>query len=119
MTTVYESNRFAFQVSWGSILAGSAVALVTYLIFSVLGTAVGAQAVDMMQKGNPLSGFGTGTGIWLLVSTLASLAAGAFVAGRTAPNRGGLHGLLSWAITTLLTTWLVVSLASGVVGLAG
>lgn len=34
------------------------------------------QAVDMMQKGNPLSGFGTGTGIWLLVSTLASLAAG-------------------------------------------
>lgn len=70
-------------------------------------------------KGNPLSGFGTGTGIWLLVSTLASLAAGAFVAGRTAPNRGGLHGLLSWAITTLLTTWLVVSLASGVVGLAG
>ncbi|HEJ7829349.1 TIGR04086 family membrane protein [Serratia marcescens] len=119
MTTVYESNRFAFQVSWGSILAGSAVALVTYLIFSLLGTAIGAQAVDMMQKGNPLSGFGTGTGIWLLVSTLASLAAGAFVAGRTAPNRGGLHGLLSWAITTLLTTWLVVSLASGVVGLAG
>ncbi|BEM59044.1 hypothetical protein SME22J_29050 [Serratia marcescens] len=115
MTTVYESNRFAFQVSWGSILAGSAVALVTYLIFSVLGTAIGAQAVDMMQKGNPLSGFGTGTGIWLLVSTLASLAAGAFVAGRTAPNRGGLHGLLSWAITT----WLMVSLASGVVGLAG
>lgn len=116
MTTVYESNRFAFQVSWGSILAGSAVALVTYLIFSVLGTAIGAQAVDMMQKGNPLSGFGTGTGIWLLVSTLASLAAGAFVAGRTAPNRGGLHGLLSWAITTLLTTWLMASLASGVVG---
>ena len=73
MTTVYESNRFAFQVSWGSILAGSAVALVTYLIFSVLGTAIGAQAVDMMQKGNPLSGFGTSTGIWLLVSTLASL----------------------------------------------
>lgn len=119
MTTVYESNRFAFQVSWGSILAGSAVALVTYLIFSVLGTAIGTQAVDMMQQGNPLSGFGTGTGIWLLVSTLAALAAGAFVAGRTAPNRGGLHGLLSWSITTLLTTWLMVSLASGVVGLAG
>lgn len=101
------------------ILAGSAVALVTYLIFSVLGTAIGAQAVDMMQQGNPLSGFGTGTGIWLLVSTLVALAAGAFVAGRTAPNRGGLHGLLSWSITTLLTTWLMVSLASGVVGLAG
>jgi hypothetical protein len=32
MTTVYESNRFAFHVSWGSILAGSAMALATYLI---------------------------------------------------------------------------------------
>ncbi|CAI1104237.1 hypothetical protein [Serratia entomophila] len=119
MTTVYESNRFAFHVSWGSILAGSAIALVTYLIFSVLGTAIGAAAVDPLQKGNPLSGFGTGAGIWLLVSTLVSLAAGAFVAGRTAPNRGGLHGLLSWALTTLLVTWLMISLASSVVGLAG
>ncbi|CAI0698217.1 Uncharacterised protein [Serratia entomophila] len=119
MTTVYESNRFAFHVSWGSILAGSAIALVTYLIFSVLGTAIGTAAVDPLQKGNPLSGFGTGAGIWLLVSTLVSLAAGAFVAGRTAPNRGGLHGLLSWALTTLLVTWLMISLASSVVGLAG
>ncbi|CAI0890160.1 Uncharacterised protein [Serratia proteamaculans] len=119
MTTVYESNRLAFHVSWGSILAGSAMALVTYLILSVLGTAVGASAVDPLQAGNPLSGFGVGTGIWLFVTTLLSLAAGAFVAGRTSPNRGGLHGLLSWAVTTLLTTWLVISLASGVVGLAG
>lgn len=95
------------------------MALATYLILSVLGTAVGASAVDPMQAGNPLSGFGVGTGIWLFVTTLLSLAAGAFVAGRTAPNRGGLHGLLSWAVTTLLTTWLVISLASGVVGLAG
>ena len=119
MTTVYESNRFAFHVSWGSVLAGSAMALVTYLILSVLGTAIGASAVDPLHEGNPLSGFGTGTGIWLFVTTLVSLAAGAFVAGRTSPNRGGLHGLLSWAVTTLLTTWLVISVASGVVGLAG
>ncbi|MBL1167157.1 hypothetical protein CIW02_25805, partial [Escherichia coli] len=119
MTTVYESNRFAFHVSWGSVLAGSAMALVTYLILSVLGTAIGVSAVDPLHEGNPLSGFGTGTGIWLFVTTLVSLAAGAFVAGRTSPNRGGLHGLLSWAVTTLLTTWLVISVASGVVGLAG
>ncbi|SUI90767.1 Uncharacterised protein [Serratia quinivorans] len=86
MTTVYESNRLAFNVSWGSILAGSAMALVTYLILSVLGTAVGASAVDPLHAGNPLSGFGVGTGIWLFVTTLLSLAAGAFVAGRTAPK---------------------------------
>ena len=74
MTTVYESNRFAFPGVHGArYWPGSAVALVTYLIFSVLGRLSAPRPVDMMQKGNPLSGFGTGTGIWLLVSTLASL----------------------------------------------
>lgn len=95
MTTVYETNRSPFRVSWSSVLAGSAIALVTYLVLSVLGTAIGASAVDPMQAGNPLSGFGTGAGIWLFVSTLIAIAVGAFVAGRTAPDRGGLHGVLT------------------------
>jgi len=86
MTTVYETNRSLFRVSWSSVLAGSAIALVTYLVLSVLGTAIGASAVDPMEAGNPLSGFGTGAGIWLFVSTLVAIALGAFVAGRTAPR---------------------------------
>ncbi|NWE83145.1 hypothetical protein HX795_13620, partial [Pseudomonas edaphica] len=44
---------------------------------------------------------------------------GAFVAGRTAPDRGGLHGVLTWTFTTLLTTWLLAGLAASVVGTAG
>ena len=119
MTTVYETHRSAFRVSWSSVLAGSASALVTYLVLSVLGTAIGASAIDPMEAGNPLQGFGTGAGIWLFVSTLLAIAAGAFVAGRTAPDRGGLHGVLTWTLTTLLTTWLLAALASGVVGTAG
>ena len=66
-----------------------------------------------------MSGFGTGAGIWLFVSTLVAIALGAFVAGRTAPDRGGLHGVLTWTLTTLLTTWLLAGLASSVVGTAG
>jgi len=72
-----------------------------------------------MQAGNPLSGFGTGAGIWLFVSTLIAIGVGAFVAGRTAPDRGGLHGVLTWTVTTLLTTWLLAGLAASVVGTAG
>lgn len=119
MTSLYETHRSPFRVSWGSVLAGSAIALVTYLVLSVLGTAIGASAVDPMAAGNPLSGFGTGAGIWLFVSTLLAIGVGAFVAGRTAPDRGGLHGVLSWTITTLLTTWLLAALATSVVGAAG
>lgn len=51
MTTVYETNRSPFRVSWSSVLAGSAIALVTYLVLSVLGTAIGASAVNPMQAG--------------------------------------------------------------------
>ncbi|WP_025854490.1 hypothetical protein [Pseudomonas sp. CHM02] len=119
MTTVYETNRSPFRVSWSSVLAGSAIALVSYLVLSVLGTAIGASAVNPMEAGNPLSGFGTGAGIWLFVSTLVAVGLGAFVAGRTAPDRGGLHGVLTWTLTTLLTTWLLAGLAASVVGTAG
>ncbi len=123
MTTTYvdaaASSASPFRVAWSSVFAGGAIALVTYLVLSVLGTAIGAGAVDPMAQGNPLSGFGAGAGIWLFLSTLISVAAGAWVAGRTAPDRGGLHGMLSWAITTLLTTWLLASLAGTLVGTAG
>lgn len=119
MNTVYETNRSLFRVSWSSVLAGSAIALVTYVVLSVLGTAIGASAVSPMEAGNPLSGFGTGAGIWLFVSTLVAIGVGAFVSGRTAPDRGGLHGLLTWTVTTLLTTWLLAGLAASVVGTAG
>lgn len=123
MSTTYvdtaATTASPFRVSWSSVFAGGAIALVTYLVLSVLGTAIGAGAVDPMAQGNPLRGFGTGAGVWLFVSTLISVAAGAWVAGRTAPDRGGLHGLLSWTITTLLTTWLLASLAGSLVGTAG
>lgn len=107
------------RVSWSAVFAGGAIALASYLVLSVLGTAIGAGAMNPMADGNPLQGFGTGAGVWLFISTLLSVAAGAWVAGRTAPTRGGLHGLLSWTVTTLLATWLLASLAGTVVGTAG
>lgn len=107
------------RVSWSAVFAGGAIALASYLVLSVLGTAIGAGAMNPMADGNPLQGFGTGAGVWLFISTLLSVAAGAWVAGRTAPTRGGLHGLLSWTLTTLLATWLLASLAGTVVGTAG
>lgn len=108
-----------FRVSWSSVFAGAAITLVTYLVLSVLGTAIGAGVIDPMAQGNPLRGFGTGAGAWLFISTLLAIGVGAWVSGRTAPDRGGLHGLLSWTVSTLLTTWLIASLAGSVVGTAG
>ncbi|CAN7161960.1 hypothetical protein LJR039_000165 [Pseudorhodoferax sp. LjRoot39] len=105
-------------ISWGSVFAGLLLALATYLFLGTLGTAIGSGSIDAMQAGNPLAGFGTGAGIWVGGSTLIALAIGAYFAGRNAPAKGMLHGVLCWAVTTLVTVYALSSLATGVVGAA-
>lgn len=110
------TTTHAPRMSWGAALAGCVLSLVTYLALSVLGTAIGASTIDPLREANPVSGLATGAAIWLVISSLVSILTGAFVAGRLATVRGGLHGLLSWALTSLVTTWLVAALASSAAG---
>jgi hypothetical protein len=110
--------RFGWGISWSAVLAGFFLSLVAYLLLTVLGTAIGAAVVDPLGDKNPLAGAGTGVGIWLAMTTLLSILLGAFVSGRTAPRQGALHGLLTWSVVTVATTWLLASLASGVTGAA-
>lgn len=108
----------AGRVSWGAVFVGLLLSMMTYLFLGVLGTAIGASALDPLGEHNPLTGFGTGTGIWVGVSTLISLAVGAFCAGRSAPQKGTLHGVLSWSVTTLITLYVLSSLAGGAISAA-
>lgn len=110
--------RFGWGISWSAVLAGFFLSLVLYLVLTVLGTAIGAGAVDPLGEQHPLAGAGLGVGIWLAVTTLVSLFFGAFISGRSAPRQGALHGLLTWALMTVAGTWLLASLASGVTGAA-
>lgn len=121
-TTAGLSNSAALpmagRVSWAAVFVGLLLSMMTYLFLGVLGTAVGASALDPLGQHNPLAGFGTGTGIWVGISTLISLAVGAFFAGRSAPQKGILHGVLSWSITTLITLYVLSSLAGGALSAA-
>lgn len=111
------ANSSAPRLSWGAILAGVSLSLVVYLLLGVLGTAV---TVTLASPTDPGSGAGTGpfTGIWLVASTGAAIAVGAYFAGRFAHSHGALHGLLCWAITTLLTVYIFTSVAGSIFGLA-
>lgn len=111
------SNSNAPRVSWGAVLAGVSLSLVVYLLLGVLGTAVTVTLANPLAPG---SGAGTGpyTGIWLVASTGAAIAVGAYFAGRFANSHGALHGVLAWAITTLLTVYIFTSSAGGVFGMA-
>ena len=115
------------RISWGAVFAGALLALITELGLSLLGAGIGLSTVDPLQEGNPVNGLGTGAIVWYGLSTLVALYVGGLVAGRLAgaPRRadGLLHGLLSWALVTLFTFYLLTtavgSIISGVGGVAG
>jgi MFS family permease len=107
------------RLSWGSIIAGVILSMVVYLIMSVLGTAIGASLLSPMSRPDALHGFGFGSGIWVIVTTVLAVFVGSYYAGRCAPVLGWLHGLLAWAVMTLLVVYGMTSLITGAVSTAG
>lgn len=105
------------RVSLRAIIAGAIVAISLQLLFSMLGLALGAWAFEPATDNTPAEGFDIGAGIWWVVTSIISMAAGGWVAGRLAgiPNRldGGLHGLVTWGLVTLVTFYLLSSAVGG------
>ncbi|MES1924910.1 hypothetical protein [Salinisphaera sp. T31B1] len=106
------------QISWGAILCGCALSLIAYLLFSVFGTALGTSSLDPGTGDDSLAGFSIGAAAVFGVASVVAIGLGAFVAGRAAPALGGLHGVISWAVTTLVTTFLLASVVTGITGTA-
>ncbi len=103
------------RISWSAILAGVVLAMVVSLLLNLLGTAIGTASIDPIEEANPMSGIGTGAGIWLVASSMISLFVGGWAAGRLAQREGALHGLMVWASVSLITVYLVSSAVTGVV----
>lgn len=114
-----EERLWTPTVSWGAVFAGLVLSLIVYLVLSILGTAIGASAIDPMGDRNPFSGFGVGAGIWAGVTTLLAIAVGGYVAGTLARRSGALHGLLAWGLTTLFTVYLLISATGSALSVAG
>ncbi len=109
------------QVSWGAIFAGAVTALVTQVVLNMVGVGVGLSSVSTTAADNPAaSTLSMGAGIWFVASGIVASLAGGFLAGRLSgkPVTGaaGLHGLVSWAVTTLVVLYLLTSAAGGLIG---
>jgi hypothetical protein len=112
------------QVSWGAILAGLAVALVTQLLLDLLGIAVGAQPfARLFSDGGSAGSVSVGAGIWFVISSILAALIGGYAAGRFTgaqnESNAGWHGLTTWALTALLLTYLLSSAAGGILGEVG
>ncbi|MCJ2092232.1 MULTISPECIES: PhnA-like protein [unclassified Methylobacterium] len=109
------------QVSWGAIFAGATTALVAQVILNMLGVGIGLSSVGMNAADNPAaSTLSMSAGIWFVASGIVASLIGGFLAGRLSgkPVGGaaGLHGLVSWSVTTLVVLYLLTSAVGGIVG---
>jgi hypothetical protein len=109
------------QVSWGAIFAGVVVALVVQVLLTMLGVGIGIATLDPGAGGNPAaSTFSVVTGLWYVVSGILAAFAGGYIAarmsGKTAATTGALHGLTTWAFTTLLVLYLLSTAVGSIVG---
>jgi len=109
------------QVSWGAIFAGAAIALVAQAVINLIGVGVGLASVGVNASDNPAaSTVSAGAGIWFVVSGIVASLIGGLISGRLSgkpiPGTAGLHGLVSWSVTTLVVLYLLTSAASGIVG---
>jgi hypothetical protein len=92
------------------------------VFFTTLGLAIGAAAVDPLYENDPLSGLGIGSGIYLVLTQLISLAIGGFAAARLAgvPRTVSslLHGAAVWSVATVLLTWAAITGGGALFGAA-
>lgn len=111
------------RVSWPAIFAGTIIMLVTLMMLSLLGMGIGLTSINPMEESEPLQGIGTGAIIWWVVSNLAAIFAGAYVAANLTTLSykltGAYHGVLTWALYTLISFWLMTTAVGGIIGGAG
>ena len=109
------------RISWGAVLAGAAIVIAVHVSLSLLGFGIGLSTVDPAAGDTPQAGsFGIGAGIWWVVSNLIALFIGGYVAARLSgmPVRGDgiIHGVLTWAVTLLITIYLLTTSVGSLVG---
>jgi hypothetical protein len=90
---------------WSAIVAGVAVALGTWLVLQLLGTAIGLLLLEPGDLDHVYD-VGMGTSAWSLLAPIVAMFLGALLAGRVAGyldrRVAGVHGLLVWAIGSVL-----------------
>ena len=119
---VNTESRFS-GVSWGAIIAGGVAAAALAILLMTLGAGLGLIAVSPWpNEGASAQTVGIGVIVWSIIIELASFAAGGYLAGRLRTKwanmhgdevyfRDTAHGLVTWALGTLVFICLMTSAA--------
>ena len=125
METLSASNNSS--VSWAAIFAGAVSAAAMTLIMLILGFGLGFSVISPWQnEGVSMEAIGWSTVIWLTITQIVSAGLGGYMAGRLRTRwtdinideiyfRDTAHGLISWAVATLLVATLILSSIGAVI----
>ncbi|GLS19875.1 hypothetical protein GCM10007874_28920 [Labrys miyagiensis] len=117
-----ESSNSA--VSWGAIIAGAAAATVIFLLLVIVGTGIGLVSISpWSNSGASTTTVGILAILWSLAIPLFAYAVGGYLAGRLRTQWVGVHtdevffrdtahGMLVWAVGTIVSACLVGSILS-------
>jgi hypothetical protein len=120
----------ASAVEWAAIFGGGLAALGVTVILLTLGPGLGLTTVSPWSFNNPSpTTFGTAAAIWLVVTQWLSSAFGGYLSGRLRTKWVGIrtdevlfrdtaHGLLAWALATILMAALVTLGSAETAGVA-
>lgn len=118
----------ASAVSWPAIVAGGLTAVTATLVLLMVGVGLGFSSVSPWAgQGASATSLAVGTVIWLIVVQWLSAGVGGYVAGRLRTNWTGVHrdeiffrdtahGLLAWALATMIGVALLSSAAGTIIG---
>lgn len=110
------TSHTGFRLSWGAVFAGLAIATALQIVLTLFGLGFGLGAYNPGDE----KALGIGAGLWGIVALLIALFVGGMttgrLAGRLTRTDGFLHGALLWALSTLLTLWLITRGVGAVLG---
>jgi hypothetical protein len=110
----------ASRVHWGAIFAGAVGAVGVTIILVSLGPGLGLATVSpWTPSSTPPATFGIAAGIWLIITQWLSAGLGGYLAGRLREKWVGVrtdevlfrdtaHGLLAWALATIIVVALLI-----------
>jgi len=114
-------------LQWSAIIAGALVAAALSLVLIAFGSAIGLAVLSSSPTWRDASpALTVASGIYLLLTALASFGLGGYVAGRlrerwhpTASSnvvefRDGTHGVLAWAIAVVVSGFVIAASVAGV-----
>ena len=110
------ADAHASGVAWGAVFAGAAAATALSMILLILGVGLGLSSVSPWSYN--VSAIGTSTIVWIAFVQLAASGVGGYLAGRLRVKwasvhthevyfRDTAHGMLAWAVASLITAALL------------